>query len=80
MLLSETVIAAPAQSSPEKADLQVFLTVFARGDSAAVVQEAELSVLIDGAPAQLKTVRPAKNDPLLFAILVDHSGVECQYR
>lgn len=74
VLLSETVIAAPAQSSPEKPDLQVFLTAFARGDSAAVLQEAELSVLIDGAPAQLKTVRPAKNDPLLFAILVDHSG------
>jgi VWFA-related protein len=66
-------IAAAPQSSPGQADFQFFLTVLAKDDSPIVLQEADLSVLVDKKVAQVKRVRSAKDDPLLFAVLVDVS-------
>ena len=66
------VMALPPQSS-EKTDFQFFLTAFGKGDSPAALQEMGLSVLVDKTPAQVKAVRSAKDDPLLFAVLVDIS-------
>ena len=68
----EVTKAAP-QSSPEQRDLQFFLTALAKDDSPIVVQGAGLSVLVDKTAAQVKGVRSAKDDPLLFAVLVDVS-------
>jgi VWFA-related protein len=67
------MIAASPQSSPGQADLQFFLTALVKGDSPAVLQETDLSVLIDKAVAQVKGVRSVKDDPLLFAVVVDVS-------
>jgi hypothetical protein len=61
----------PSGSSPDHANAQFFLTAIAKDGSPAVLQESELSALVDKAPARVKTVRSAKNDPLLFAILMD---------
>ena len=66
-------MAVPPQSPPDKPDLQLFLTAFAKDDSPAIPQETGLSVLVDKTPAQVKAVRSVKDDPLLFAVLVDIS-------
>ena len=50
-----------------------FLTAFPEGDAPVVLQEADLTVLVDKNMAQVKQVRSAKNDPLIFAVLVDIS-------
>jgi len=67
------MMAVPRQSPADKPDLQLFLTAFAKDDSPAVPQETGLSVLVDKTPAQVKAVRSVKDDPLLFAVLVDIS-------
>ena len=69
--------AADPQSSTDKYS-HFFVTAFGKDGSPAVLQESELTVLVDKTPAQVKTVHPAKDDPLLFAILVDmsKSGLE----
>lgn len=67
------LMAVPPQSAPDSAGLQVFLSAFGKSDSPAVLQEAELSVRIDKTVAQVKAVRSAKGEPLLFAVLVDTS-------
>jgi Mg-chelatase subunit ChlD len=67
------VIAAAPQASPGQADLQFFLTALAKDDSPAVLQETALSVRVDKAVAQVKGVRSVKDDPLLFAVVVDVS-------
>ncbi len=67
------VMAVPPQSAPDSAGLQVFLSAVGKGDSPAVLHEPELSVHIDKAVAQVKALRSAKDEPLLFAVLVDTS-------
>jgi len=67
-------VAASPQPSPGQGELQFFLTAVAKDDSPTVPQENGLSVLLDKTAAQVKGVRSAKDDPLLFAVLVDVSG------
>jgi len=64
--------AADPQSSVDKSP-HFFVTAFGKDGSPAVLQESELTVLVDKTPTQVKMVHPAKDDPLLFAILVDIS-------
>ena len=71
--LSQSVAAAPYQSSSDKGDPQLFVTAFAKNDAPAILQPTGLSVLVDKTPVQVEAVRSAKDDPLLFAILVDIS-------
>ncbi|MGC1370672.1 MAG: hypothetical protein WA824_00915, partial [Candidatus Sulfotelmatobacter sp.] len=68
------VMAVPPQPSPDSAGLQVFLSALGKNDSQAVLQEPDLSVRIDKTIAQVKAVRSALDEPLLFAVLVDVSG------
>jgi Ca-activated chloride channel homolog len=68
------VMAASYQSAEPSTALQLFLTTFTAGDSPAVLHEGELSALVDKKPTQVKAVHFAKDDPLLFAVLVDISG------
>jgi len=70
----EKVMAAAPQPSPGHGALQFFLTALAKDDSPTVLQETGLSVLVDKTVAQVKGLRSAKDDPLLFAVLVDVSG------
>jgi len=64
---------AASQASPRLADAQFFFTALAKDRSPAVLGEANLIVLVGNALSQVKSVRSAKNDPLLFAVLVDVS-------
>jgi Mg-chelatase subunit ChlD len=64
---------AAGQQLPNDGTPDFYLTAFGRNDSPAVLQENEVSVLVDKAPTQVKTVHQSKDDPLLFALLVDTS-------
>lgn len=59
--------------SPEKSSIQVFLTALDKHGSPATPTDSELKVFVDKQPAQIKALQPAKNAPLLFAVLVDAS-------
>lgn len=64
---------ATPQSSTGQGNVQFFLTAVGKDGSAALLQGADLSVLIDKTVAQVKGVRSVKDDQLLFAVLVDVS-------
>jgi VWFA-related protein len=61
------------QATPDQVGIEFLLTALTKNESPAVLQEARLSVAIDKSAAQLKAVRSAKSDPLVFAVLVDIS-------
>lgn len=67
------VMAAAPQPPPDRGEFQFFLTALAKDDSPAILEEPGLSVRVDKAAAEVKSVRSAKDDPLLFAVLVDVS-------
>jgi VWFA-related protein len=73
MLSNQTEIAASPQALSGQPDFQFFLTALAKDNSPAVLQQTALSVRIDKAVAQVKSVRSVKDDPLLFAVVVDVS-------
>jgi VWFA-related protein len=63
-----------SQSPPSgKPSVQVFLTASGKHDSPATPAQSELSVSVDKQAAQVNTLRSAKNDALLFAVVVDMS-------
>ena len=68
----QTVVPA-VQSSLDKTQFQVFLTASGKHDSPVTLDQSKLSVSVDGQPAQINTLRSAKNDVLLFAVVVDMS-------
>lgn len=53
--------------------IQVYLTAASKGDSAAILTQSELSVSLDKQPAQVTSLRTAKDEKLLFALLIDIS-------
>jgi VWFA-related protein len=61
------------QSPPDNKSVQVFLIASGKHDSAVTPAQSELSVSVDKQPAQVNTLRPAKGDALLFAVVVDTS-------
>jgi uncharacterized protein YggE len=66
-----------AQSpKPDKPSFQVLLTASSEDGSSATPDQADLSVSVDKQPAQINALRSAKNDPLLFAVLIDTSASE----
>jgi Ca-activated chloride channel family protein len=69
----EQTAAQQLQSPPENKSVQVFLTASGKHDSPAAPAQSELSVSVDKQPAHINMLRPAKNDALLFAVLVDTS-------
>jgi Mg-chelatase subunit ChlD len=69
-------MAQESQSPPNKPPVQVFLTATGKDGSPAMPAQSELSVSVDKKPAQVNTLRSAKNDTLLFAVLVDISKSE----
>lgn len=70
---AQTGMEKPQSPSAEKPSVQVFLTASDKHGSAAMPVQSDLSVSVDEQPAQISTLRSAKNDPLLFAVLVDTS-------
>ena len=66
-------IAASPQAASGQSSVQFFLTALAKDKSPVLLQETALSVRVDKAAAQVKSVRSVNDDPLLFAIVVDKS-------
>jgi VWFA-related protein len=65
-----------ALQKPQPSDnksIQVFLTASGKHDSPVAPAPSELSVSVDKQPAQVNTLRAAKSDALLFAVVVDTS-------
>jgi hypothetical protein len=69
----QTAVENP-QPPPVDKTVQVFLTASDKQGSPATTSQSEISVSVDRQPAQIGGLRSAKNDPLLFAVLVDTSG------
>lgn len=69
----EVFAATPQSSAPARSATRVFLTTFDDDKSPGALQQSELSVLVDKVPAPLTDVHSAKDDPLLFAVVVDIS-------
>ena len=69
----QSVAQGAQNSSPDKLSVQVFLTASDKKGSPATPVQSELSVSVDKQPSQINALRPAKNDPLLFALVVDTS-------
>jgi hypothetical protein len=59
--------------SPSQGELQVFLTASGKDQIPIIPSLSDLTVSIDGKTAQTKSLHPAKDEPLLFALLVDIS-------
>jgi Mg-chelatase subunit ChlD len=63
-----------SQSFPDRKSVQVFLVASGKHDSPAMMAQSEVSVSVDKQPAQVETLRTAKDDALLFAVVVDTSN------
>jgi|SRR5579871_885945 len=68
----QTTVQKP-QSPPDNKSVRVFLTASDKRDSPVVLAQSELSVSVDKQPGQVNTLRAAKSDALLFAVVVDTS-------
>jgi Mg-chelatase subunit ChlD len=64
---------APAQQAPDKKPIEIFLTASGNNVPAQVPPPSELTVYVDKQPVQAVSLHSAKNEPLLFALLVDVS-------
>lgn len=56
--------------------VQVFVSATAKDGTPAALDPSVLTVSVDKAPAQVLSTRPAKDDKLLFAVMVDVSASE----
>ncbi|MGH9529307.1 MAG: VWA domain-containing protein [Terriglobales bacterium] len=75
----EQVVPGNPQSAPSgKSPIQVFLTASDKHRSPTSPTQSELSVTVDKQPVQINALRSVKNDPLLFAVLVDRSGSDAK--
>jgi Ca-activated chloride channel family protein len=61
------------QSPTDRKSVQIFLTASGKHDSPITPTQSELSVSVDKQAAQVNTLRAAKSDALLFAVVVDAS-------
>ncbi len=72
----QTAAQRPQSPPSDEKSVQVFLTASDTHDSPATPTQSELSVFVDKRAAKVDAVRAAKNDALLFAVLVDTSKSE----
>ena len=63
-----------AQTTAGPVPVKVFVDVAAKKGNASTLDASALTVSVDGKAAQLLSVRPAKDDKLSFAVMVDISG------
>lgn len=68
----QAAVQAPP-SPPDHKSVRVFLTASGKHDSPITPMQSELVVSVDKQSAQVNTLRAAKSDPLLFAVVVDAS-------
>lgn len=73
-------IQAMAQNSqsplPDKQQVQIFLTVSSKNSSPVSLTSSDLSVSVDKRPARVNELHSAKDDRLVFAVVVDTSKSE----
>ena len=58
---------------PGRAPVEIYVTASVKNSSSALLNQSVMTVTIDQKPAQVASVRSAKSDKLLFAVLVDAS-------
>src|ERR1035441_6484767 len=71
--VSHLVAQGPVLPPPAKPAVEIFLTASGKHSTPATLDQPQLTVTLDKQPAQVTSVRSAKNDKLLFAVLVDVS-------
>jgi VWFA-related protein len=71
----QTAVQQPQPPTDNKS-VQVFLTASDRRDSPVMPAQSELKVFVDKQPAQVYSLRAAKSDALMFAVVVDTSKSE----
>ena len=69
----QTAVQGTQPPPNDKPSVQVFLTTSDKHGSPATLGQSELSVFVDKQLAHINKLRSAKNDALLFAVLVDTS-------
>lgn len=74
-VLSACCIPGRAQTAPAAPPLTIFFTA----QNGAALTPDSIRVTVDKKPAQILSLRSAKNDKLLFALLVDASGSQLPY-
>jgi Ca-activated chloride channel family protein len=68
---------SPVQApSTAKPPIQIFATIATKGGSSVLPNSSKLNATVDKQPAQVLSLRPAKDEKLLFAVMVDVSGSE----
>jgi len=77
--LSEAAAQGAGSHPPAGQPIQIYLTALAREGSAATLNQSELSATIDKQPVQVTSLRSAKEDKILFALLVDISTSETSH-
>lgn len=71
--VSQLVAQGPVLPPQDKTAVEIFLTASGKHSAPATLDQPQLTVTLDKLPAQVTSVRSAKNDKLLFALLVDVS-------
>jgi len=69
----QTAVQKPQAQPDNDKTVQVFLTALGKHDFPVTPTQSELSVSVDKQQAQITTLRSAKSDALLFAVMVDTS-------
>jgi hypothetical protein len=69
---------APQPLPSDTKPIQVFLTASGKNAPSELPPQADLSVFIDKQPAQILSLSPAREDKLLFALLIDISTSEAR--
>ena len=71
--LSYLAAQVPASLNPGGAPIMVFVTASGKNSSSDSLDQSKLTVTLDKQPVQVTSVRSAKSDNLLFAVVVDTS-------
>ena len=70
---SRSHLEAQEPRTPGKPPVEIFLTASGKNSVPVLVEQAELTVTLDKQPAQVTSLRSAKDDKLLFAVMIDVS-------
>ena len=74
LLVAILCLSAASTFAAAQAPIQVFIDASGKRDAPAVLDASMLSASIDGKPVDILSVRPAKDDKLLFAVMLDISS------
>lgn len=70
---SQVVAQGAALQPPANSAIQVYLTATGKNAATSILTQSELTASIDKQPAQVTSLRSAKDEKLLFALMIDRS-------